>query len=245
MDTHTEGRYNPPAPRVRELLGRVSKYEIGNHHHHPSHAPSSHFGHCPSQRAISPPPAVAAGGANLSSGGLAVGHAERQRQWRLPRRGGGEGEGGGLSDAERNIIALAAVNNNNDNNDNARYLHRMAGGGATIFATSLTAVDDKDLDRLVDELIAGPGGADTAVGGGDEDVASGASSNDNNNYDDEDSDDNDDFHLPAMGKTATNARMAMQMGRHPEAMLTTEQESLTGTGSAPSRNRTRSTEELR
>ncbi len=59
MDTHTEGRYNPPCG-LEDYLGRVSKYEISNHHHHPPCAPSSCFGHRP-MRDPPPPPSQPGG----------------------------------------------------------------------------------------------------------------------------------------------------------------------------------------
>ena len=76
-------------------------------------------------------------------------------------------EGGGSL-----IITSSATTNYN----NVASLHRIARGGATIDATSFTNVDDEDLDQLVDELIAGLGGADVDGEGGDEDRAARASS---------------------------------------------------------------------
>ncbi|KAL3795722.1 hypothetical protein ACHAW5_004492 [Stephanodiscus triporus] len=66
---------------------------------------------------------------------------------------------GGSPDVESRILT----------NNNAPSLYRLARGGATSGVKSVTTIDDEDLDRLVDDLIAGLDGVEVA--GGDDTAA--------------------------------------------------------------------------
>ena len=103
------------------------------------------------------------------------------------------------------IITSSATTSYN----NVASLHRIARGGATIDAASFINVDDEDLDQLVDELIAGLGGADADVEGGDEDRAARASSGDDMPpADEEDSDEYEsDAHEAASGNDTDELRI--------------------------------------